>query len=335
MQCVVLYPVRVATWAAVWGMLPKGGPAFWEIGADLMKNPGEPMQLIQKSPTSTSPQEIMNESDGNTCTDDEEVCQNSDFGSVSSEVDAIIQEFVKLDDRAVTFDDVLQFMLDWGGGAGPKVAASRYHSFKSGNVDADSKPTLAQWHNPVATPLPKAPSLKIYCLYGVGVPTERGYAYKENIAEGASMHGDPPFLIDSTYNDPDKNIAKGVLIADGDGSVPLLSLGYMCADGWQGNDRLNPSKVDVITKEYLHEASFSLSDPFARSGPKSGEHCDVLGNEELALDVLNIATGAAAVDTRILSNIKEIAERINSNELGGLNFVSKAESRYQPGPVPK
>ncbi len=32
-------------------------------------------------------------------------------------------------------------------------------------------------HNPLNTPLPKAPSMAIYCLYGTGAPTERAYRY--------------------------------------------------------------------------------------------------------------------------------------------------------------
>jgi hypothetical protein len=31
------------------------------------------------------------------------------------------------------------------------------------------------WTNPLASALPIAPEMKIYCLYGVGKPTERAY----------------------------------------------------------------------------------------------------------------------------------------------------------------
>ena len=33
------------------------------------------------------------------------------------------------------------------------------------------------YFNPLKCPLPKAPSLKLYCMYGVGMPTERAYSY--------------------------------------------------------------------------------------------------------------------------------------------------------------
>ena len=32
--------------------------------------------------------------------------------------------------------------------------------------------------NPLKDPLPKAPSMKIYCMYGVGAPAERSYHYQ-------------------------------------------------------------------------------------------------------------------------------------------------------------
>ena len=35
------------------------------------------------------------------------------------------------------------------------------------------------WSNPLESRLPLAPNMKIYCLYGVGKDTERGYYYKE------------------------------------------------------------------------------------------------------------------------------------------------------------
>ena len=33
------------------------------------------------------------------------------------------------------------------------------------------------YFNPLQCPLPKAPSMQMYCLYGVGIPTERSYYY--------------------------------------------------------------------------------------------------------------------------------------------------------------
>ena len=36
----------------------------------------------------------------------------------------------------------------------------------------------ATWHvDPLRCPLPHAPSLQMFCLYGVGKPTERAYQY--------------------------------------------------------------------------------------------------------------------------------------------------------------
>lgn len=37
-------------------------------------------------------------------------------------------------------------------------------------------PTEA-YMNPLKCPLPKAPSMTFYCMYGVGAPAERGYNY--------------------------------------------------------------------------------------------------------------------------------------------------------------
>ncbi|KAI8875464.1 hypothetical protein K501DRAFT_280347, partial [Backusella circina FSU 941] len=39
----------------------------------------------------------------------------------------------------------------------------------------DNDPT--KWSNPLESRLPNAPDMKIYCFYGVGVPTERSYYY--------------------------------------------------------------------------------------------------------------------------------------------------------------
>ena len=259
---------------------------------------------------------------------------------MSEEVATVIEEY-KAKAPTGTIDDTLQFLLDWGGGMGPKVAASRYTSFKQNSGGEANKKkhenvpaaVLNQWHNPVSSPLPYAPNMKIYCTYGVGVSTERGYVYKTNLDESknGTTLSDPPFIIDNEYNDPERNISYGVHSGDGDGSVPLLSLGFMCRE-WNNNRKLNPSMLRVTTKEYKHEAEFSISDPM-RAGPHAGEHCDILGNEELTYDILKIATGAEIVEDRIISEIDEIVKKANSHELGGVNYVSNVESRYKPGPL--
>ena len=338
----------IATWASVWAMLPKGGPALWEVGADIPDGIDDQGRLMRPSLTDHSMIHQMEGSCPNT--DDggggsEGSCPNpgpvaADRSVLSEEVATTIEDY-NAKAPTGTIDDTLQFLLDWGGGVGPKVAASRYTSFKQNLGEANTKenkedtaPQLNQWHNPVSTPLPFAPDMKIYCMYGVGVDTERGYVYKGNldaINKGSTLL-DPPFIIDNEYNDPERNISHGVLSGDGDGSVPLLSLGYMCRE-WNTNLKLNPSKLRVTTKEFQHETGFSISDPM-RAGPRAGEHCDILGNEELTYDILKIATGAEIVEDRIISDIDKIVAKVNSHELGGANYVSNVEPRYQPGPLP-
>eukprot|EP00971_Amphidinium_carterae_P239443 4753368-Amphidinium_carterae.1 len=57
----------------------------------------------------------------------------------------------------------------------------------------------------------------------------------------------------------------GVAKTDGDGTVPLASLGYMCAHGWRDFPDLNPGKVQTIVKEVKHEPCLMIEDP--RGGP--------------------------------------------------------------------
>lgn len=47
-------------------------------------------------------------------------------------------------------------------------------------------------------------------------------------------------------------IDSGVLLSDGDGTVPLLSLGGLCKKHWQ-EAKLNPSGIRVVTREYKHD----------------------------------------------------------------------------------
>ncbi|KAJ3279917.1 hypothetical protein HK104_001068, partial [Borealophlyctis nickersoniae] len=122
------------------------------------------------------------------------------------------------------------------------------------------------WVNPLAVPLPKFnDKFKIWCMYGTGLRTERKYFYtaeptsrrsdggpNEN-ATTSTTDGDPKpkytHVIDVTVQDPERDIENGVQMTDGDATVPLISLGYMCADGWR-QKRYNPSMAPVVTREH-------------------------------------------------------------------------------------
>lgn len=116
------------------------------------------------------------------------------------------------------------------------------------------------WTNPLEVELPTAPSMSIYCLYGVGKETERAYFYQN----GGYEHDETMTAFNATCQDPectnqtprspldlplsrrvwvdssvtldDKHepkVRSGVVFGDGDGTVSLLSLGAMCEEGWK------------------------------------------------------------------------------------------------------
>ncbi|CEP09805.1 hypothetical protein [Parasitella parasitica] len=225
-----------------------------------------------------------------------------------------------------------------------------------------------KWSNPLESQLPLAPSMKIYCLYGVGLPTERGYYYtraKDDInkahaagcdtdceldvsallngtdikeeefmnavvqksikesGQQSDKHSDevmpqpPPIYIDGAMHEPTRGVEMGVRFADGDGTVPVLSLGFMCAPsgGWRKYGSLyNPGRSPVVLKEYLHEQSDSKLD--VRGGSRAGDHVDILGNWEMTLDILQIVSNKGSnVTERIHSNIEQYAQKINIKPL--------------------
>ena len=111
----------------------------------------------------------------------------------------------------------------------------------------------------------------------------------------------------------------GVVQGDGDGTVPLASLGYHCASGW-GGSRLNPSKVRVRLKEYEHEAADPLAallrplDALAGLGnDRDADHVTILGNKEVIGDLLDIvAYEGDGFEERIGSDICSVAERLRA-----------------------
>lgn len=59
---------------------------------------------------------------------------------------------------------------------------------------------------------------------------------------------------------------------DGDGTVPLVSLGLMCRKGWK-TKKLNPGGIQIVTHELKHDAVPMYLDPRCahRISPKSLE----------------------------------------------------------------
>ncbi|KAM3072060.1 phospholipid:diacylglycerol acyltransferase [Clarireedia jacksonii] len=157
-----------------------------------------------------------------------------------------------------------------------------------------------KWINPLETRLPLAPNLKIYCFYGIGKPTERSYYYR---------HSDNPLsklniTIDTGLTQA--NIDHGVILGEGDGTVNLLSIGYMCNRGWKYH-RYNPAGVKIKTFEMPHEP-----DRFSpRGGPNTGDHVDILGRQSLNDLILRVVAGRGEeIEENVVSNIGIYAERV-------------------------
>jgi len=170
------------------------------------------------------------------------------------------------------------------------------------------------WSNPLTTQLPYAPNMAIACLYGVGKPTERSYAFKFNSSD---------LEIDHTNNQG--SFGAGVGCEDGDGTVPLESLGFVCQSEkiWKGKTEHNPSGMKVKTKEYRHAKYNKLdmggSSPmsaFIQGGPSSADHVDILGNYLLIGDLLDIVTkegigGVEEMESVIHSELMEMVEEVD------------------------
>lgn len=116
-----------------------------------------------------------------------------------------------------------------------------------------------KWINPLETRLPLAPHLKIYCFYGIGKPTERAYYYRDDTDPSSKVN----VTIDTAFSAGE--VDRGVVMGEGDGTVSLLSSGYMCSKGWKMK-RYNPAGVQIKTYEMPHEP-----DRFSpRGGPNTG-----------------------------------------------------------------
>ncbi|ELQ76067.1 Lecithin:cholesterol acyltransferase (LCAT)/Acyl-ceramide synthase, partial [Trachipleistophora hominis] len=169
--------------------------------------------------------------------------------------------------------------------------------------------TRIKYFDPTQTRLPDAPNLTIYSLYGIDSETEGGYCYK---TAGKTLNNRGiPYFIDRDAYDEDMRCKNGVFVVNGDGTVPLISLGYMGRKGWK-NKSINPSNVQTIVREYRHRPVNILKD--LRGGPSSAGHVDILGNTNLIIDVLRIVSGTGKVKDRVHSELDEIIKDIEEDE---------------------
>ncbi|KAJ0084711.1 hypothetical protein Patl1_30520 [Pistacia atlantica] len=251
---------------------------------------------------------------------------NSSCGEVWTEYDEMSRESIrKVAEKKVytarTLLDLLRFVA-------PKMMQRAEAHFSHGIADNLDDPKYAHykyWSNPLETKccpevtnsvkwdiclrLPDAPDMEIHCLYGVGIPTERSYVYKLSPTNKCK---NIPFRIDASANGDENSCLKGgVYFVDGDDSVPVLSAGFMCAKGWRGRTRFNPSGIATYIREYKHKPPTSLLEG---RGIESGAHVDILGNVALIEDVLRVAAGASGAEIggdQIYSDIRRMSERIN------------------------
>lgn len=146
-------------------------------------------------------------------------------------------------------------------------------------------------------------------MYGVGIPTERAYVYKPTAQSDCYI----PFQIDASADGGNEHscLRGGVYSVDGDETVPVLSAGFMCAKGWRGRTRFNPSGSQTYIREYDHAPPANLLEG---RGTQSGNHVDILGNFALIEDIIRVAAGATGDELggdRVHSDIFKWSEKID------------------------
>ncbi|KIW28718.1 uncharacterized protein PV07_08356 [Cladophialophora immunda] len=212
----------------------------------------------------------------------------------------------------LTMTQAFDYLMDI---AEPWYAEQVKHSYSHGvahskaEVERNENNPLT-WMNPLEARLPHAPDMKIFCFYGIGKPTERSYFYKEH---GQPLNGYINISIDTSVNSPNGRLQQvgsvdhGVVFGEGDGTVNLLSTGYMCAKGWREIKRYNPANIKITTFEMPHEP-----DRFSpRGGPNTGDHVDILGRSSLNDLILRVAGGKGEnIEENYESRIWEISEKV-------------------------
>lgn len=199
------------------------------------------------------------------------------------------------------------------------------------------KRTKDKWFgHPLHSKLPNAPKMKMFCFYGVGKSTERSYRYTKD-GLGEHHHGGEDgnkqthqrtastsltanasvvakqYKLDVESDPSQLEWQKGTLSVDGDGSIPLVSLGYACASPWRTKSK-NPSAIPIKIREYKHQPKTLIEGGF--QGVTEGEHVNIMGNVDMIRDVLTVVTGHGdALEERITSDLPNIVRKIDRKRM--------------------
>jgi len=198
-----------------------------------------------------------------------------------------------LNGEAMTIEPALDFLF--------KTSAMAHHAYhRTGDNTALRCPPNKRdkrscyrddWTDPSLAPLPPVPKMKIWCTYGVGIPTETGYHYTSltpNLTDNNGMKLEKELHVENGQ------VVNGVMLDDGDGTVPLESLGTTCVHAWRKDSKLNPGNVDVSVRELVHGDSYSVLSRAGAAGGSSVDHVDIMGNGQVIRDILLVALGLEA-----------------------------------------
>lgn len=208
-------------------------------------------------------------------------------------------------------------------GYGKSTERAYFYSF------SDTKPqppsTASNWQSSISNMLgSETPVVSLDTNGNKNKSTGRRSDAAENSTRLSILEVTNLMHIDTSVDELSLELNAGVQDTIGDGTVPLLSLGFMCASGWRWQDDdtttvkrygpiYNPGKASIISREYQHDPLSIVKD--MRGGPRTGDHVDILGNFELTLDVLKIASGNShLVQDQFVSNIRDLSNNVDLKE---------------------
>jgi len=103
-------------------------------------------------------------------------------------------------------------------------------------------------------------------------------------------------MFNTSHTNTSSRLKSGVYLCPGDATVPLVSLGHMCAGPWKKfGSYHNPGHVQTIIREYIHKTTtFDVLTTRLEDALRGGEyavtHVELLGNRDFLTDLLIIVS---------------------------------------------